>query len=406
MAIFGNFKGTTKSEFQIGKSGAKISTGTAPSSDLSVGDLFVDSSNATLQVYNNAWVNIGSTLPELNVDDGTLFVDSANDTVSVGSTASNEKLFVNGSLRLGTNPAIKYSGAYVDVQHSNGTATQIRVRDNTSGSDPIFKIYDANNENEVFKVQGSTTTIGGNIALEPGGTIGTISDSALIKFKENSTIYSGVNLSMGSIEGAHILLDMNGGSPNSATFSVRTGNTTIDSSTELFSIDGTGVTINEAYTLPTADGTDGQVLTTDGSGALSFTSVSASPGGSNTQIQYNSDGSFAGTDAFTFDEATSTLETGVVRGVIFEPITDYGDIAESANMNIDFGNVSQPATVGDFEYLNDTYGPTADSFTVAGLPSAAQPGQMIYVSDETGGPVMAFSDGTTWRRITDRAVVS
>ena len=31
---------------------------------------------------------------------------------------------------------------------------------------------------------------------------------------------------------------------------------------------------------------------------------------------------------------------------------------------------------------------------------------MIYVSDETGGAVPAFSDGTNWRRVTDRAVVS
>jgi len=46
------------------------------------------------------------------------------------------------------------------------------------------------------------------------------------------------------------------------------------------------------------------------------------------------------------------------------------------------------------------------SFTVANLPSAATPGRMIYVSDETGGAVVAFSDGTNWRRVTDRAVVS
>ncbi len=46
------------------------------------------------------------------------------------------------------------------------------------------------------------------------------------------------------------------------------------------------------------------------------------------------------------------------------------------------------------------------SYTVAGLPSAATAGQMIYVSDETGGAVPAFSDGTNWRRVTDRAVVA
>ncbi len=31
---------------------------------------------------------------------------------------------------------------------------------------------------------------------------------------------------------------------------------------------------------------------------------------------------------------------------------------------------------------------------------------VIYVSDETGGATMAFSDGTNWRRVQDRVVVS
>ena len=48
------------------------------------------------------------------------------------------------------------------------------------------------------------------------------------------------------------------------------------------------------------------------------------------------------------------------------------------------------------------------SYTVATLPSPASNGEgaMIYVSDETGGAVLAFSDGTDWRRVTDRAVAS
>ena len=46
------------------------------------------------------------------------------------------------------------------------------------------------------------------------------------------------------------------------------------------------------------------------------------------------------------------------------------------------------------------------AYTVAGLPSASPAGQLIYVSDESGGAVLAFSDGTNWRRVTDRAVVS
>ncbi len=46
------------------------------------------------------------------------------------------------------------------------------------------------------------------------------------------------------------------------------------------------------------------------------------------------------------------------------------------------------------------------SYTVAGVPSASVPAQIIYVSNESGGAVLAFSDGTNWRRVTDRAVVS
>jgi hypothetical protein len=48
------------------------------------------------------------------------------------------------------------------------------------------------------------------------------------------------------------------------------------------------------------------------------------------------------------------------------------------------------------------------SSTVAALPSAAAAGAgaMLFVSNESGGPVLAFSDGAAWRRVTDRTTVS
>ena len=39
-------------------------------------------------------------------------------------------------------------------------------------------------------------------------------------------------------------------------------------------------------------------------------------------------------------------------------------------------------------------------------PSVTGRAAFVYVSDETGGAQMAFSDGTNWRRFTDRAIVS
>lgn len=47
------------------------------------------------------------------------------------------------------------------------------------------------------------------------------------------------------------------------------------------------------------------------------------------------------------------------------------------------------------------------AYTVATIPAAsAGAGQLIYISDESGGATLAFSDGTDWRRVADRAIVS
>ena len=47
------------------------------------------------------------------------------------------------------------------------------------------------------------------------------------------------------------------------------------------------------------------------------------------------------------------------------------------------------------------------TYTVATVPTASSyPRGLIYVSDETGGATIAFSDATNWRRVQDRAIVS
>lgn len=52
--------------------------------------------------------------------------------------------------------------------------------------------------------------------------------------------------------------------------------------------------------------------------------------------------------------------------------------------------------------------PRVPSMAKSLLPSAntAAAGALVFVSDEAGGAVLAFSDGAVWRRVTDRAVVA
>jgi len=58
-------------------------------------------------------------------------------------------------------------------------------------------------------------------------------------------------------------------------------------------------------------GTNGQVLTTDGTGNLAWQTSTSNgngvPGGSNTQVQFNNGGNFGGSPFFTFNTATTTL---------------------------------------------------------------------------------------------------
>lgn len=76
-----------------------------------------------------------------------------------------------------------------------------------------------------------------------------------------------------------------------------------------------------------------------------------------------------------------------------------GDYAWSDGVNLaQFENDGSVQFIGPFGLVG---------YTVSGLPAAGSYAQaMVYVSNEVGGAVPAFSDGTNWRRVTDRAVVS
>jgi len=68
------------------------------------------------------------------------------------------------------------------------------------------------------------------------------------------------------------------------------------------------------WTLPSADGTNGQSLITNGNKTLSFSTITGggggTPGGSDTQVQFNDGGSFAGDSGLTYNKTTDSLTVG------------------------------------------------------------------------------------------------
>jgi hypothetical protein len=81
---------------------------------------------------------------------------------------------------------------------------------------------------------------------------------------------------------------------------------------------GTTANLGAVANVTITGGTAGQVLTTNGSGNLSWTTVSGgsngTPGGSNTQIQFNDANSFGGNTGFTFNKTTGIFTSPFVAG--------------------------------------------------------------------------------------------
>ena len=129
-------------------------------------------------------------------------------------------------------------------------------------------------------------------------------------------------------------------------------------------------------TYPTSDGSANQIIKTDGSGNLSFGSVSSLTG---------------------FDWQADT-DLGLITDTV-TLTSDSGLITDSVGSSYDLGFIVTLGLIYPTQFV-------LPSFTVSTLPSASPAGQMLFVTDETGGSIPAFSDGTNWRRITDSQIVS
>jgi hypothetical protein len=113
------------------------------------------------------------------------------------------------------------------------------------------------------------------------------------------------------------------------------------------------------------------------------------------------------------DSSTDTLTIAASSGSeIFVDGADFGTITEIVTLTDDLGlvtdTITQEADLGALVISGLIY---PDQFVLPGyttstLPSASIVGSMIFVTNESGGSVPAFADGTNWRRVTDRAIVT
>lgn len=112
------------------------------------------------------------------------------------------------------------------------------------------------------------------------------------------------------------------------------------------------ISANRIYVLPQSDGTSGQYLRTNGSGILSWASVTSPsggtpPGGVDTNVQYNDAGEFGGNAAFTFNAESQKL---TVPDIDVTGLTTVLDDTESTDEFT--GSVQVTGGVGIEKQLN------------------------------------------------------
>ena len=197
------------------------------------------------------------------------------------------------------------------------------------------------------------------------------------------------------------------------------GNITIDTfATVTGNIQG-GNLLTAGLVSATGNVTGGNILGNGAglTGILAFGNITVTGGNSAVANSISSTLTLTAGDGITITanaaSDTITIATSGSGDSIFATGGDMGLVTEPVTASEDLGLVTEIPPTAEFDLGTvATGGPVypsqlvIPSYTVAGLPSASPAGQLVYVSNESGGAVPAFSDGTNWRRVTDRAIVT
>jgi hypothetical protein len=177
-----------------------------------------------------------------------------------------------------------------------------------------------------------------------GSSYGDANVNTLLASWGSNTLSTTGNVTVGNLNMTGQVFDSSGVLQLNAAGNIvmaPTGSVQINGPTDIIG----GKLTTGAVTYANVDGTNGQVLTTYGNGITYFSTVSGgsgSPGGANTQIQFNDAGAFAGNAAMTFNNTTGNVTLGNIVVALNQQIETVS--AYSGNSSV--RNPGQ-ITVGD-----------------------------------------------------------
>ena len=283
----GNVSGTTGAFTTVTGAGSGITALNA--TNISSGTLAqARLANSSLTVNGTAISLGGSGTVTANAE--TLTGTSLNATVvgssltSVGTLAS---LSVTGNITSGNVSGT--TGAFTTVTGAGSGITALNATNISSGTLAQARLANA------------AVTLG-STALTLGSTVTTVAGLTSV----TSTTF------VGALTGAATSATTAG----TVTTAAQPNITSTGTLTSL-AVSGTS-NLNAVGNVTITGGTNGQFLSTNGSGVLSWATATAGAAGANTQIQFNDAGALGGNSNFTFNKATSTLTvTGTATATTF-----------------------------------------------------------------------------------------
>jgi hypothetical protein len=366
--------------------GGNIATGGIFSS---VGNIFV---GANANVDGGALRTTATSAFLFNTTANSVSMGGAANTVTIGATTGtitlrgvqqtllgnanvNGNLFVTGFANIGANGLNINAGGNIVVSSGNltlGGANGIAYIKSTAATGVLFNTsttvlignQSGNTGSAVFagNIVGNlaisaTGNVTGNYILGNGsqltGLPATYSDAnvnTLLATWGSNTLSTTGNVSVGNLNMSGQVFDTSGVlqlngvgnivlAPTSTTLAYGDfiGNSNVSGANLLTTgtVSATGKITAGAVAYANTDGTNGQVLTTYGNGVTYFSTVSGgggSPGGANTQIQFNDGSAFAGNTNMTFDKTGGNITLGniVYNGLQVTPGGQQPNVAANA----------------------------------------------------------------------------
>jgi len=330
--------------------------------------------------------------PAANVTANTVYANTyryANGVIfSANAGGDNTQLQFNNNGAFAGIPNVTWNGSILSL----GNVSDVKI---DGGENGFFLQTDGSGGLTWSPAQsgnGSNGTPGGansqvqfNDAGDFGGDAGFTYDKVtnVLTVDTISTVISNVSTVNANTVNANTFIgngsQLTGIVPNTANFVIQPNQSNITSVGTLTELTVSGNANFSVSNLKISGGLTGYVLTTDGTGNVSWELPNAgagNPGGANTSIQFNNNGNFAGTTAFTFNNVSNAVNlTGnlTIRNLNANNAT----FLESVNIG---GNLSASFLFGDGSFLTNVQADVANTVAVSSQPNITSVGTLINLS--------------------------